>query len=65
MPASRTVVIAGAGIGGLTAGLALARKGFRVVVFESAERLEEVGAGIQLSLPMRRAFSRRWASTNG
>jgi 2-polyprenyl-6-methoxyphenol hydroxylase-like FAD-dependent oxidoreductase len=46
---SRTVVIAGGGIGGLTAALAVARKGFRVVVAEQAERLEETGAGIQLS----------------
>ena len=45
----RTVVIAGAGIGGLTAALAIARQGFRVSVFEAADRLEEVGAGIQLS----------------
>jgi salicylate hydroxylase len=47
--ATRTVVIAGAGIGGLTASLALAAKGFRVVVLEKAERLEEAGAGLQLS----------------
>jgi salicylate hydroxylase len=33
----------------LTAALALARNGFRVVVLEQAERLEETGAGIQLS----------------
>jgi salicylate hydroxylase len=46
---SRTIFIAGAGIGGLTAALALAAKGFRVVVLEKAERLEEVGAGLQLS----------------
>jgi salicylate hydroxylase len=46
---SRTVVVAGAGIGGLTAALALASKGFRVVVIEAAERLQETGAGIQLS----------------
>ncbi|MGE5159425.1 MAG: FAD-dependent monooxygenase [Gemmatimonas sp.] len=49
MAASRTIVIAGAGIGGLTASLALAAKGFRIVVLEKAERLEEVGAGLQLS----------------
>jgi salicylate hydroxylase len=49
VPTSRTVVVAGAGIGGLTAALTLAGKGFRVALFESAERLEEVGAGIQLS----------------
>src|SRR5216684_3570390 len=47
--ASRTIVVAGAGIGGLTASLALARQGFRVVILEKAERLEEAGAGLQLS----------------
>ena len=46
---SRTVIIAGAGIGGLTAALALAARDFRVVVIDKAERLEETGAGIQLS----------------
>jgi salicylate hydroxylase len=46
---SRTILVAGAGIGGLTAALALARQGFRVIVLEKAERLEEVGAGLQLS----------------
>jgi salicylate hydroxylase len=46
---SRTVIIAGAGIGGLTAALAIARHGFGVTVFDQASRLEEIGAGIQLS----------------
>jgi salicylate hydroxylase len=46
---SRTVIIAGAGIGGLTAALAIARHGFGVAVFDQAPRLEEIGAGIQLS----------------
>jgi salicylate hydroxylase len=46
---SRIVIVAGAGIGGLTVSLALARNGFRVLVLEQAERLEETGAGIQLS----------------
>jgi 2-polyprenyl-6-methoxyphenol hydroxylase-like FAD-dependent oxidoreductase len=46
---SRTIIVAGAGIGGLTASLALARQGFRVIVLEKAERLEEAGAGLQLS----------------
>jgi len=45
----RAIAIAGAGIGGLTAALALAAKGFRVTVLEKAERLEEVGTGLQLS----------------
>jgi len=47
--ASRTIIVAGAGIGGLTAALALARQGFRVIILEKAERLEEAGAGLQLS----------------
>ena len=46
--ASRTVIIAGAGIGGLTAAVALAQRGFRVVLIEQTQRLEEAGAGIQL-----------------
>src|SRR5581483_9400147 len=49
MAASRTIVVAGAGIGGLTTSLVLARQGFRVIVLEKAERLEEAGAGLQLS----------------
>ena len=49
MSIARTIVVAGAGIGGLTAALALAGKGFRVIVMEKAERLEEAGAGLQLS----------------
>jgi len=48
-PASRRIVIAGAGIGGLTAALLLARAGFRVDVHERVEALSEVGAGLQIS----------------
>jgi salicylate hydroxylase len=46
---ARTVIIAGAGIGGLTTALAIAQRGWRVALFEEAPRLEEIGAGIQLS----------------
>ena len=49
MASSRNVLIAGAGIGGLSAALMLAQSGFRVTLLEQAERLEETGAGIQLS----------------
>ena len=49
MPSARPVIIAGAGIGGLTAALAIAQRGLPVTIFDQAERLEEVGAGIQLS----------------
>jgi salicylate hydroxylase len=44
------VLIAGAGIGGLAAGLALARRGIAVTLFEQAERLEETGAGAGIQL---------------
>jgi salicylate hydroxylase len=46
---SRTIIVAGAGIGGLTVALALAEAGFRIVVLDQAERLEQTGAGLQLS----------------
>lgn len=42
-------LIIGAGLGGLTAALALRRVGMDVDLFEQAEQLREVGAGIQLS----------------
>ena len=49
MAPARHVIIAGAGIAGLTAALALARTGLRVTVLEQAAKLEETGAGLQLS----------------
>ncbi|PBB85420.1 MULTISPECIES: FAD-dependent monooxygenase [unclassified Mesorhizobium] len=46
---SRQIVIAGAGVAGLTAALAFARRGHAVRIFEQAKTLEAAGAGIQLS----------------
>lgn len=43
------VAIVGAGLGGLTAALALAQRGIAVTVFEQAAALGEVGAGITIS----------------
>ena len=43
------VIVAGAGIGGLAAALAVARRGADVVVLERASGFGEVGAGLQLA----------------
>jgi salicylate hydroxylase len=50
------VLIAGGGIGGLTAALALLRRGFVVEVHEQACALREVGAGVQISANGSRAL---------
>jgi 2-polyprenyl-6-methoxyphenol hydroxylase-like FAD-dependent oxidoreductase len=42
------VLVAGGGIGGLAAALALVRQGFQVIVLEQAAQIGEIGAGIQL-----------------
>jgi salicylate hydroxylase len=46
---SRKIIVIGGGIGGLTAALALLRRGLDVEVHEQAAGLKEVGAGIQTS----------------
>ncbi len=46
---AKHILICGAGIGGLTAATAYAKAGARVTVFERAEKISEVGAGIQQS----------------
>jgi salicylate hydroxylase len=43
------IAVAGAGIAGLAAAIALAQRGFEVDLFERARDLDEIGAGIQLS----------------
>jgi len=43
------IAVIGAGIGGLTAALALLKRGFDVEVYEQAPEVREVGAGIQIS----------------
>jgi salicylate hydroxylase len=51
------ILIAGAGLGGLVAALALLRDGHEVQVFEQASTLGEVGAGLQLSANATRVLS--------
>jgi salicylate hydroxylase len=43
------IALVGGGIGGLTAALALTRKGFEAHVFEQVSELRELGAGIAMS----------------
>jgi salicylate hydroxylase len=47
--AREPVIVAGGGIGGLAAALALAQRGFRVKVLEQAAEIGEIGAGVQLA----------------
>ncbi|APG84363.1 3-hydroxybenzoate 6-hydroxylase [Sinorhizobium americanum CCGM7] len=49
MQKTDSVAIIGAGIAGLTMALCLARQGFASDIFEQADALNEVGAGLQLS----------------
>lgn len=45
---NQPVLVAGGGIGGFAAALALSKQGFKVQVFEQAPEIGEIGAGIQL-----------------
>ena len=42
------IAIVGGGIGGLTAALALRARGLNVTVYEQADELREIGAGISI-----------------
>jgi salicylate hydroxylase len=48
MPGSLRIAIVGGGIGGLTAALALRARGLDASVFEQAEVLREIGAGVSI-----------------
>jgi salicylate hydroxylase len=53
----RTIYIAGAGIAGMTLALALAKFGATVVVAERNKKVQEVGAGLQISPNARRVLN--------
>lgn len=53
---AQRLIIAGAGIGGLTAAIALARAGHVVEVLEQAPALGEIGAGVTLAPNAMRVF---------
>ena len=69
-PRTSRILIAGGGIGGLAAALALAQKGIASLVLEKAAELGEIGAGIQLGPNAFHCFdrlgvgeaARRWRS---
>lgn len=46
---TKRAVVIGGGIGGLTAAIALARRGWRAEVFEQAPELHEIGAGLMVA----------------
>ena len=48
MSANKPILVAGGGIGGLAAALALTRRGYAVQVLEQSAEIGEIGAGIQL-----------------
>ena len=55
---TRPIVICGAGIGGLTAGIALRQRGFDVRIYERAAKLEPAGAGITVQVNAMRVMQR-------
>jgi salicylate hydroxylase len=51
-------IIAGAGIGGLAAAIALSQAGFQIAIFERTDKLEEFGAGLQITPNATRLLAR-------
>ena len=59
--ADNPVIVAGAGVGGLSAALALAAAGRYAVVLERAPALAEFGAGLQLAANATRRLA-KWGA---
>lgn len=51
------VLIAGAGIGGVSAAIAMAQRGIKATFVEQAPELGEIGAGLQLQPNVARVLS--------
>ena len=56
--ACRRAIIAGAGIAGLTAAIALSHAGFTVAIYEKANSIDEFGAGLQVTPNAARILAR-------
>jgi 2-polyprenyl-6-methoxyphenol hydroxylase-like FAD-dependent oxidoreductase len=56
MNSNQKIAIVGAGIAGLTAGIMLEKMGFQVEIFEAAEKVRGIGAGIGLASNAMKAF---------
>ncbi len=54
----RTIIIAGAGISGLSAALALAQYDFKIIVIERNGKIQEFGAGLQIGPNAQRALNK-------
>ncbi|WP_346891603.1 FAD-dependent oxidoreductase [uncultured Roseibium sp.] len=53
---AKKIIVIGAGIGGLAAALGLQRRGFKVAVYERAQEIREVGAGLIVTANARSAL---------
>jgi 3-hydroxybenzoate 6-monooxygenase len=58
MPRREPILIVGGGLGGLTAALALSRRGFRARVLEGAPEFGAIGYGIQFGPNVFHVFDR-------
>ena len=58
MPDNERVIIIGAGVAGLTAGIALNRGGIHATVFEASSELREIGAGLGVQYAAIKALRR-------
>ena len=56
VPKDTSITIIGAGIGGLTCAISLQNLGYQIKVFERADQLTEIGAGLTIPPNARKAI---------